>query len=184
VSTKARLPLILLAIVFLIQWAVPVSMILGRERVLEQGTEVKFSVQPVDPYDPFRGRYVRINARPVIDESSSWPEGLKRGERVFAIIEPDDQGFAQATEVVADRPQAGLYLQGKALWPRSRSLDFGLDRYYMNEKMAPATERLVGERLQTGAEVHITVRILDGDSVITGLYVDGVAVEEIIATAE
>jgi uncharacterized membrane-anchored protein len=175
--------LLLLGLVFLAQWLVPVSMIIGRERVLEQGTEVNFRVVPVDPYDPFRGRYVRINVQPVIDEAIEWPQDLKRGEAAYVILEPDTEGFARATAVVAERP-GGLFLKGKVLWPRSRSLDFGLDRYYMNEKMAPATERLVAERLRQDATVHVSVRILDGESVITGLFVDGVPVEEIAPGVE
>jgi uncharacterized membrane-anchored protein len=175
--------LLLLGLVFLAQWLVPVSMIIGRERVLEKGTEVKFRVVPVDPYDPFRGRYVRINVQPIIDERIEWPHDLKRGEEAFVLLEPDADGFARATAVLAERPD-GLFLKGKVRWPRSRSVDFGLDRYYGNERMAPATERLVGERLQHGAVVHIAVRILEGESVITGLFVDGVPVEEIALKTE
>jgi hypothetical protein len=54
----------------------------------------------------------------------------------------------------------------------------------MNEKMAPATEKLVGERLRQDAMVYVSVRILDGESVITGLFVDGVPVEEIALATE
>lgn len=179
-----RLILILLALVFLAQWLVPVSMILGREQVLKHGTEVRFRVEPVDPYDPFRGRYVRINVNPVADESVEWADGLKRGESAFAMFEPDAEGFAHARSVLRERPETGLYLEGKVNWPRTRSLDLGLTRYYMNERMAPATERLVADRLRQDADIHITVRILEGESVITGLYVDGVPVEDIVLNAE
>jgi uncharacterized membrane-anchored protein len=174
-----RIFLILLAVVFIAQWVVPVSMIRGREQVLEHGTEVKFRVRPVDPYDPFRGRYVRINAEPVVDERIDWADGLKRGQRAFALIDIDANGFAQARAVVAEQPDDGLYLEGKVRWPRSHSMDFGLNRYYMNEKMAPATEKLVAERLQEDATVYIVTRVLGGESVITGLYVDGIPVEDL-----
>jgi hypothetical protein len=97
--------LLLLGLVFLAQWLVPVSMILGRERVLEKGTEVKFRVVPVDPYDPFRGRYVRINVQPMIDERIEWPQDLKRGDEAFVLLEPDAEGFARSTAVVAERPR-------------------------------------------------------------------------------
>lgn len=180
-NQAGRFSLILLALAFVAQWVVPLSMIRGREQVLEKGIEVKFHVQPIDPYDPFRGRYVRINAQPAVDESVEWPDGLKRGQSVFAILNPNAEGFGQAHALVVERPEDGLYLEGKVLWPRSQNLDFGLDRYYMNEKMAPATEQLVADRLRDNATVYISTRILEGEPVITGLFVDGIPVEELSA---
>ncbi|MBK6341440.1 MAG: GDYXXLXY domain-containing protein [Flavobacteriales bacterium] len=55
-----RKPLLFLGIA-LAQLAVPAWMIAGRERVLSQGEVFKFKTAPIDPRDPFRGEYVRLD---------------------------------------------------------------------------------------------------------------------------
>ena len=45
---------------FAVQIAVPVYMIVNREKTLVLGKQFKFHTVPVDPYDAFRGRYVAL----------------------------------------------------------------------------------------------------------------------------
>ena len=42
----------------LVQLFVPANMILEQEDILKNGTPYKFKTAPIDPYDPFRGKYV------------------------------------------------------------------------------------------------------------------------------
>ncbi|HOD52465.1 MAG TPA: hypothetical protein PLM14_17660, partial [Candidatus Hydrogenedentes bacterium] len=53
------------------------------------------------------------------------------------------------------------------------------DRYYMEEAAAPEAERIYRERARNSM-VYVTVRISRGTGVITGLFVDGRPVEEMI----
>ncbi|HUR30287.1 MAG TPA: GDYXXLXY domain-containing protein, partial [Saprospiraceae bacterium] len=57
---KIILP-IAFAIMVLVQLYVPASMIMESEKVLKEGKEFKFKTAPVDPTDPFRGKYVELN---------------------------------------------------------------------------------------------------------------------------
>jgi uncharacterized membrane-anchored protein len=50
----------ILAVVVLLQLGVVGRMIFHREDVLIHGREVKFVTRPVDPVDPFAGRYVAL----------------------------------------------------------------------------------------------------------------------------
>ena len=52
--------LIFLAVV-LVQLVVPAKMIFDKEVILKTGTIYKFKTQPIDPSDPFRGKYVTLN---------------------------------------------------------------------------------------------------------------------------
>ena len=173
----------LVGITFLAQWLIPVSMIIGRERVLADGTEVKMNARSIDPYDPFRGRYVVINAAPEIPESVAFPAGVKRGDTVYTLLEQVDS-FARVSGIVMEKPSQGLFLEAEVLWPDGRTLDFGLNRYYMNEAVAPAAEYIVRDRIiRDNATVHATVKLRNGESVITGLFVDGKPVEELAGAA-
>jgi uncharacterized membrane-anchored protein len=172
----------LLAAVFLGQLLVPVSMLLGREAILSRGHEVKVHARPIDPYDPFRGRYVIVNAAPHIPASVKLPSDLSQGDTVYAALKTED-GFARVTNVTTQPPEGSLYLEATFNGGANRQLAFNLDRYYMNEKMAPAAENLVREHLQRAdapAQVYVTLRVLDGDSVITGLFVDGIPIEDLL----
>ena len=49
---------ILFIIVVCAQLFVPSQMIFQQEDVLKTGTAFKFKTQPVDPSDPFKGKYI------------------------------------------------------------------------------------------------------------------------------
>ena len=39
---------------------VPAKMIFNKEAVLAQGKDYRFKTAPIDPYDPFRGKYIDL----------------------------------------------------------------------------------------------------------------------------
>lgn len=52
---------LLFALLCVAQWAVPLAMVQRAERTLSEGTAYRFRTAPVDPADPFRGRYVTLD---------------------------------------------------------------------------------------------------------------------------
>ena len=48
-------------LVALMQLFVPANMIWSREKVLNEGKIYKFKTAPIDPNDPFRGKYISLN---------------------------------------------------------------------------------------------------------------------------
>lgn len=160
-----------------VQLFVPASLILRREHVIKNGSEYKLRAAPVDPYDAFRGRYVRIGMDTVtlpLPADQSFEEGLK----AFAVLETAADGFASVKSISYSRPEGTNYLSVglrnagsgnvAVIWP--------FDRYYMEEFMAPEAERLYREKARTHT-AYITVRILKGMGVVTGLHVDGEPIE-------
>lgn len=170
--------LVLFAALALAQLAIPAGMILRRETALSQGQEYKIRVQPVDPYDAFRGRFVRLGFD-VASVPLPADVRLAGGQKAYAVLEADPEGFVIVKSVSFTTPDTGAYLKvrvrpsgtGKAeiLWP--------FDRYYMEETAAPEAERLYRERARSSA-AYITVRVWGGTGVITGLYLDGKPIEE------
>jgi uncharacterized membrane-anchored protein len=168
----------------LIQLAVPMSMIVKREAILKNGLQYKFKVAPVDPYDPFRGRYVALS----IDKNYVPQEkdlGLKGGQTVFALIDVDAQGFAQLSGVTINRPVEKAYIQVKVGYVSSYDkriyLNLPVNRYYMEEKAAPVAERIYQRHAQRERkDAYIVVRIKDGFAVIENLYVGGQKIEDAV----
>lgn len=183
---KRTILLAAFTVLVLAQWAVPSSMILRREASLRQGKEFKLRVRPLDPYDAFRGRFVRLD----FDVVAVAPPGggpVVPDQKAYALLKADSAGFAMVESVSLAPPDSNDYLAvtlqpeynlrtgntGKAqiVWP--------FDRYYMEEAAAPEAERIYRERARNSM-VYVTVRISRGTGVITGLYLDGQPIEEIV----
>ena len=175
---KTMLPLLIFAVLVPSQLFVPASMILEQETALAKGTEYKLRSRPVDPYDAFRGRYVRL----YLDQPEfklSAPRPLTERLNAYAILDKDAEGIGRLKDVVFEKPEGTDYLKiqiGPAYRHGSR-VTWPFDRYYMEESKAPRAERLYQSR-DNNAKAHITVRIYKGTGVITGLYIDGIPIEE------
>ncbi|MBI4558538.1 MAG: GDYXXLXY domain-containing protein [Candidatus Hydrogenedentes bacterium] len=166
------------------QIAVPWSMIAKHEATLRTGAVYKFRTQPVDPADAFRGRYVWLQV-----EASSAPlqrgQTFGDGQKVFAVLATDEQGFAKFSRVSGTRPSSGDYVATKVTYINTSELTVGLqlplDRYYLEESLAPEAERAYREHSRVGQrDTYITVRVRDGYAVIEELYVNDSPIKDFV----
>ena len=163
---KMALPALIVTI--LVQLMVPAYMIYGKYDILRTGDEYRFSVMPVDPYDAFRGRYVRLNSPQQV-----WGSGK------YGVIDVGPDGFAYVAEITDAKPVGKPYVTSDSRnWFR-----LPIDRYYMAEHLAPRAETYVAD-MDRDRAAYVTVRIKNGSLVISGLYVDGVPIEEIVKSIQ
>lgn len=172
---------IVFIVICFLQLSVPGLMIGKREAALMMGAPYRFSTAPVDPHDPFRGRYVALR----FEENSAKSAGLaiKHGRKVFVSIVQGDDGFAKLGNVSLERPEQGDYVKARAGYSAGDGMvrvELPFDRYYMNERRAPEAERAYFESNRRGSEkkTYALVKILDGMAVTEGLYIDGLHVLE------
>ena len=160
------------------QLAIPATMILQRERTLREGHTYKFRTQPVDPYDAFRGRYVALRLEPNTVAGTN----IERGATVYVTLAEGPDGFVKFAGVSRERPVGQDCLKVKAGWSNSVQLPF--DRFYMEEKAAPAAERAYREHSRQGGarDAYVIVRVRDGMGVIENLYVAGQPIAEFART--
>jgi hypothetical protein len=164
------------------QLAVPAWMIVNHEETLRTGELFKFRTMPVDPYDAFRGRYVWLR---IEQDSLPVPLGVQwaRGQEVFATIETDTNGFSKLGALRATRPDKLPYLMVRInqIYGQTAYVHAPLDRFYMEESLAPAAEKAYREHSRaTNRTAYITVRIRDGSSVIENLWIDGRPIHEFV----
>ena len=176
----SRLLGLALAILFLLQLAVPASMIVGREMTLRHGKHFRFRTAPVDPYDPFRGRFVALN---LAASRVAHPEGMKLTirQKVYALLAIDEEGFAYFRDLVAQPPPTGDYLAARVSWWNQETVDLKLpfDRYYAEEDLAPEIERAYrAHSRRDNQEAYITVRVRNGNGVLEELYIEDLPVGE------
>jgi hypothetical protein len=173
------------------QWAVPLASIRAREEVLERGAVVRVAVMAPDPFDPLRGRYLRVN--PKESELVLAPEvsHLTAGKKVWVQIEKGSDGLHHLGGLTEKRPDAGDYLPMilRRAWNRSsdsgdKSLKFRVewpvDRFYVNEILAPKADEWLRENTRGKKTVVADLRLLNGTAVITDLELDGRSFREIL----
>ena len=153
-----RSTLWILLIFFAAQILAPGYLVFRNYDTLRTGDPYKFIVQPYDPYDPFRGRYVEL--RPV-----------ERTYYKYAALGRDEGGFATILSASDERPPySGVYAK-----------NLRLNRYYMNESMAPIAER-VQRDLSESDIMYLLVKVKRGHYVIEGLYLNDIPIELYISS--
>jgi len=179
---------LLFLLVALAQLAVPAWMLIGHERVRSEGEVFKFRTAPVDPRDPFRGEYVRLEFEA---ENGNWPAprtGVEAytNQRAFAVLAADSAGFAVVQGLTTERPTSGAYVD---IYYTSFDtstvfrIDLPFDRYYLEEGDGQKTEAMLTPQWNDGVvsqplPAHAVVRILDGKAVITDLVVGDKSIHE------
>jgi uncharacterized membrane-anchored protein len=185
VNTKLRLALFL--VVALVQLAVAGAAVYRSELALRTGEAFRFRIQPVDPVDAFRGRYVAvrfaIDSAPVAEGTTVRPR-----KPVFIPIEVGNDGYAVFGSADIEAPERGAYLRLRAgvVTPDEEGkmhvwVAMPFRRFYMNEKLAPEAERAVWTGPRGRREASVSVRIRNGVGVIEELYIDDVPIHQWLA---
>lgn len=175
---------VLFVVMVAVQWFVPLQMIRGNKVILSDGKEFKFKLAPVDPEDPFRGKYLNLsyeaNRFDVIP-----PPTYDQGEKVYVHLEADGEGFARIRDLSRREPDEEVdFIQANVQYTMGEDtltvfIAYPFDRYYLNEKMAGPIERmLVGNQADSTALNYALVRVNAGKAALEELYLDDIPLEE------
>jgi len=167
-----------------VQVGVIVFQIMSYERILKEGEVFYLKVSPLDPYDPFRGRYVTLRFDTATKAPLAKGEAMEVLPKAYAIFEHSDQNDS-IKEIRFTKPHSGNFLEvtvnvlkqkGRLEYKNTKmdpsdtvyfSLPF--DRFYMREALAPKAEKVL--RQNSGITVKAKLRILEGKGVIEDLMV-------------
>lgn len=184
---KARILTVVFGLTVLAQLYIPASMIRIHEKILAEGSLYMFKTAPIDPYNPFMGRYVRLNFQAENYESKDLTDG--KGGEYFVIPALDEDGFGYVKAIAKQRPEHGEYFESEGCWYNKRNgtmtVRFPFDRYFLSEKDAPKAEKEYMKRRQDGSETAVAaVKIGMGRARLEELYIDDVPIKEFIKKAE
>lgn len=177
----------LVAILFVLmcigQWYVPGAMIAAQEDVLRNGEVFRFRTQPVDPTDPFRGKYITLSFRDDTFETTD-ADQWNYGDKVFVVVEPDAEGFARIVGLSDVKPAEGLdFLAAKISYGSERQVrvQFPFDRFYLEESKASGAEDAYRESNRDSTQVtYAVVRIKDGLSTLEDVMIDDRSIGDIV----
>ncbi|MFK7936420.1 MAG: GDYXXLXY domain-containing protein [Saprospiraceae bacterium] len=171
-----------------IQLFIPAQMAWSAKDVLTSGEIFKFKTIPVDPNDPFRGKYVTLRfeeARYTFD-TLQWQE-WQSYDTFYAYLYKDAQDFARISELSPSIPidETPYFIVKKGYTTQYKDsvsvrLDFPFDRFFMEESKAPAAERIFRDASRDAQEqTYATVRIKNGDAVLEDVMVNEVSLREL-----
>ncbi len=174
----------------LFQLFIPAQMIVQRENVLRRGTAYKFKTAPIDPSDPFRGKYIDLSfeATRFYTDIEAWRG--KQGETVFVHLSTDSAGFARiqqisllepATEVDYLKAEIRYVFKGDEAEASHIRISYPFDRFYMEESKAYEAEQVYRESRRAGEQLtYALVRIKGGEAVIENVLIDGTPIQELV----
>ena len=173
---KNRLVLLLLPLVFALQWAVPLIQVVRGEGILREGVALRLELQPVDPLDVLRGRYLAL-AFPEEEKEHTLPPGVQGGDTIYVVLEAGKDGLAHITRLshsVQDGAFAYTIPDGYKAGDTIR-INIPLTRYYLPEEDAMKIDELFRFRNNESPHSNATlgVRIKDGQIVAESLWLDG-----------
>ncbi len=174
--------IVVFIIVSLVQLAVPANMIYKYQHILTFGKEFKFKIAPVDPSDPFRGKFVRLrmeadNVR--VDSLNDW----QSKEVIYLKIETQPDGFVRVFDLSREKPQmGGDFIKARVDYETDNSvvIEYPFNKYYLEESKAPEAERLYFKASRDTANASfVTVNVMDGGAVLKDLIIKGKSIKDL-----
>lgn len=169
-----------------VQLLIPAKMIWEQEHILKKGTEYKFKTAPVDPNDPFRGKYITLSY-----EASSFNVANEMdweyGQTIYVVLTTDQKGFAKIASITSEVPEGTeAYVEGSVLFVTRNgsnqvTIGYPFDRFYMEESKAqPAEITYRNSQRDTTTTTYALVRIKNGKVVLKDVLIDGVPIKELV----
>ena len=171
------------------------------ERIVQKGTEVRIKCQAYDPYDPLRGRYLRVTVSETctnilfeVDADNYWK--VPEGDIYAKLAKAPGNGGLYLVEAVAREPaDAGLWVKTKsltlarALGHEDKRKGESYDEFYARQRESGTKavvsfpdQLFVNEKVAPDAEKLLrkstasavaVFRVLDGEIVLTDIEIGG-----------
>ncbi|HUG10911.1 MAG TPA: GDYXXLXY domain-containing protein [Opitutaceae bacterium] len=143
-----------------------------REWISRFGDQLTLRTAPIDPNDPMRGAYVRLNyeinwvpAALCKDGPAEWTKvndytlvRRLRDRVVYALLRIDAYGIAELVSLSDVRPSEGTYLRGRveSVSPGSVQVRYGIEALFMEKAQAVAVEHAATyEKVGAPMNVHV-----------------------------
>jgi len=170
-------------IIALVQWFVPGKMIFDREAILKNGQTFRFLTEPVDPSNPFVGKYIILNFKEERFTVSN-PDKYSYNQDIYVLLQNDSSGFAHVKGISATAPAAGsAFVKAKVRWINAKEImiNYPFDKYYMDEFKAPKAENAYREaNIDTSRKTWAVIKVWKGNAVTENVMIDNKPIFDLI----
>lgn len=135
----------------------------------------EFKVTGRDPYDPARGRFLALAVHPVkLDDKLRYKAGY------FAVLGKDKDNYASIVDIVSAPDGRSCVKLVKAY----SYIRYPFERFYINEELAPAAEKVFNDAVAAKKRCVLSVRVYpDGASAVNDLLIDNVSIKKLAMQA-
>ncbi|HEY9048879.1 MAG TPA: GDYXXLXY domain-containing protein [Ohtaekwangia sp.] len=178
-------------IMCLVQWFVPAQIIVEQETVLDEGTLYHFKTAPIDPADPFRGKYITLNfeqSHILVTDDKEW----KRDQDIYVWL-ADSAGFAHITKVSMYEPEGTDFVKAKvdhvtSYEPYTLWIKYPFERFYMEESKAADAEQVYrGIQIQADTSeadatqvAYAVVSVKDGKAALKDVKINERSIVDVV----
>lgn len=176
--------IVLFALMVVAQWFVPVSMIVDMEEVRHKGKLFRFETQPIDPTDPFRGKYITLYYKlsTYDTKESHW----KDDSDVYVVVTDESSTLAQIVRISETPPtDTKDYFKAKIAaiqYDTQLAIEFPFERFYLEESKAQPAETIYNDnnRDEKRKPAYAEVYVYDGKVYLADVKIDGVSIVDIV----
>mgnify|MGYP000200154761 CR=1 FL=1 len=157
---------------------IPIFLMIKSEDVLENGIRHKLRLRAYDPFDPFRGKYLRLN----YDNTASCDPGLETGDACYITLKKGEDGFSTFEHMHQEKPETEDYFESRVLYAFDSTGTFKLDnmeKYFINESKAGHAERVVQDfQRKKPDDIYVAIRVMEGEVRLEDVYIQEVPLLE------
>ncbi len=172
-------------VMLLAQWFVPGQMIFEQEDVLGTGTAYKFRTQPIDPNDPFRGKFIVLNYE--MNQVTHADSLLTWRDPIYVYIANDSLGYAKATHAsstLLDTDQDYVMATVNSNYNGTLHFDLPFNKHFMNEDKAYDAERAVWDinrnRDSVPSVCYGRVFVKEGVAILDDVFIDDISIQKYV----
>lgn len=181
---KTKQLLLLFGVIALIQLILPASMIWDYQKTIEKGTVYKFKTAPVDPNNPFIGKYIALQY--ALESFPSKDSTWESGDPVYIYLGQDANGFASLKKATKtkekDNPDDYVIAKVSYNFDGDVHFLFPFNTYYMEESKAYDAEIAYREQVRdtTSNPTYAIVHVKDGHAVLSDVIIKNTSIKEYV----
>ncbi|QHI36763.1 hypothetical protein IMCC3317_21330 [Kordia antarctica] len=175
---------ILFGLMVLAQIAASAQIVYKYERTIASDNVYKFKTAPVDPNNPFMGKYIDLDFE--INSFETTDSDWNRYDKAYAYFSKDENGYAVletlSKELLTDSKFDHVIVETYNYYEGKIRFDLPFQTYYMEESKALGAETLYRDNNRNGKEqdVYAVVHIQNGTHVLTDVIINGISIKDAV----
>ena len=171
------------ALMVAFQIIIPARIINANEKVIREGREFRFRINPVLPLYPGPNNSILLtytDNQYIVEDDSMWT----RDEPVYVSLYTDTEGFARINNLYKTPPEfEDDFVLAHIDYAVQDTHDYVLirypfDRFYLDRPVDPAWNYYVPPTDSILPVTSVTVKISEGKGVVQNVFIDGVPLSE------
>ncbi len=175
---------LLFGLMVIAQIAASAQIVYKYESIISPENVYKFKTAPIDPNNPFMGKYVDLDFDISTFETEDTDWNYK--QVAYAYLSKDEHGYAVletlSKEILPNNKSDYVAVEVSRHYNGIVRFNFPFDTYYMKETKAYDAEMLYRENNSTNnpQDVYALVYIKNGNHVLTDVIIDGVSIKDAV----